>query len=141
VLSQLQSTGSTTFEIDLPLLPSNTRELKISRMFVNLPGATASVPSLNGELTHAGYAYALRHSDGATLLMGSRPMTSFVSVGLTSGQIPPPTTTTSDADLQEYYGRSPATRWSFTVSDPSPHNLTAVNEILVGLEFLAMAYP
>src|SRR5215469_6201507 len=142
VLSQLQSTGSTNFEIDLINLPTNTRELKISRMYVNLPEATASVPSLNGELTHAGYAYALRHSDNATLLMGSRPMTSFVSVGLTSGQIPPaPTGPILDAELQEFYVRSPATRWSFTVNDPNPHNLTAVSEIQVGLEFLAMAYP
>lgn len=167
MLSGFQSTGSTTFQISFANLPAHSYELKITRIYLNLLGATSAVPSLSGTLTHSGYAQALRR-DGATLLLSSQPMTSFVSIGLTSGQVPPaptrPTTgqpdseppaaappkapvsdphtsagTVSGASRPMFYGRSPATTWSFTITDPTAVDLTGLTEVQVGLEFLAIA--
>ncbi len=177
VLAQLKSPGqSTSFQIGFAALPTGSYELKLNRIYLNLLGATSSVPSLAGTMTHAGYAQATRR-DGATLLLASPPMQSFVSIGLASGQIPPPATvpvvsspastgsastgsastgsastgsastgtsavtagTTSDAELQMFYGRSPVTTWSFTITDPTPVDLSGVTEIQVGLEFLAIS--
>ncbi len=176
VLAQLQSPGrGASFQISFAELPTGSYELKLTRIYLNLIGATSSVPSLAGTMTHAGYAQAMRR-DGATLLLASPPMQSSVSIGLTSGQIPPPAAvpvvsspasagptsagsasagsasagsastgtsavtagTTSDAELQMFYGRSPVTTWSFTITDPTPADLSAVTEIQVGLEFLAI---
>jgi hypothetical protein len=167
VIAQLQSPGqSASFQIGFAELPAGSYELKLTQIYLNLVGATSSVPSLAGTMTHAGYAQATRR-DGATLLLSSPPMQSFVSIGLTSGQIPPPATvpvvsspavsspaaaaaastgtsavtgsTTSDAELQMFYGRSPVTTWSFTITDPTPVDLAGVTEIQVGLEFVAIA--
>ncbi len=162
VVSTLATTGSTSFQITLADLPANSYELKITQMWVNLLGATATVPSLSGTLTHAGYAQALR-SDGATLLLGSQPMTSFASVGLASGAVPPDvspvvpapaataaatvpattttttTTTTTDASLPTFYGRSPATTWTFALDDATSADLTGLTQVQVGIEFLAVA--
>ncbi len=38
-----------------------------------------------------------------------------------------------------FYGRSPVTTWSFTITDPTPVDLSGVTEIQVGLEFVAVA--
>jgi hypothetical protein len=158
-VSTLAGTGSTSFQITLADLPADSYELKITQMWVNLLGATATVPSLSGTLTHAGYAQALR-ADGATLLLGSQPMTSFASVGLASGAVPPDvspvapapaataaaavpatatTTTTTDASLPTFYGRSPATTWTFALDDATSADLTGLTQFQVGIEFLAVA--
>lgn len=158
VIAQLQAPGrSASFQLGFAELQAGSYEVKLTRIYLNLVGATSSVPGLAGTLTHAGYAQAMRR-DGATLLLSSPPMPSFVSIGLASGQIPPPATvpvasspastasastasasTTSDAELQMFYGRSPVTTWSFTITDPTPVNLSGVTEIQVGLEFVAVA--
>ena len=166
VLNQLRNTGTATFKVAMANLPGSAAELKIRNVFVNLVGATSTVPSLNGLLTHAGNAQATRR-DGATIQMSSPPMTSFVSVGLVSGQVPAAptraptapagalavttaavptkadatttTTTTSAANLPAYYGRSPVTTWTFALADPTPVNLAGVTGIEVGLDFLAVA--
>ena len=161
VLSQLRATGTATFSITAANLPGDATELKISRIYLNLIGATSTVPSLNGSLTHGGYAQAIRR-DGATMLLGSPPMTSFVSVGLASGQVPAPPTkppggaaagtspvagstppggkaaVVSGATRPTYYARSPIAPWSFTVADPTPVDLSGVTQIQVGLDFLAV---
>ena len=170
VIAQFQAPGqSATFQIGSAALPAGSYELKLTRIYLNLIGATSSVPSLTGALTHTGYAQALRR-DGATLLLSSPPMQSFVSIGLASGQTPSATvpvatpaaspataspvptstapastaaastdTTSSDAELQMFYGRSPVATWSVTITDPAPVDLSGLTEVQVGLEFLAIS--
>ena len=91
-------------------------------------------------------------------------MTSFVAVGLVSNQAPSAptqapavpkdafpvttdpvtgktavtTTTIGAASLPTYYGRSPVTTWTFTLSDPNPVNLSGLTMIQMGLDYLAV---
>ena len=162
ILNQLRTTGTVTFNITMANLPICS-ELKIRNIYLNLVGATAGVPSLNGVLTHAGNAQA-RRRDGTTLQLSSPPMTSFAVVGLASGQVPSAptqaptapkdslpvttdvlprrtettTTTVGAAGLPAFYGRSPVTTWTFALADPNPVNLSGLTKIEVGLDFLAV---
>jgi hypothetical protein len=38
-----------------------------------------------------------------------------------------------------FYGRSPVTTWSVTITDPTPVDLSGLTEVQVGLEFLAIS--
>ncbi|MEV5877982.1 OmpH family outer membrane protein [Streptomyces sp. NPDC052101] len=136
-----QNNPTCTFKIDFKDLPADTRELKIEQIYINLVGATTGVPSLTGDLEHSGYAQAMRLSDGATLMLEAPADTSEVVITCSSSAAVPTPSATTLAELPAYYGRSPVTTWTLTITDPSPVDLSQLSQIQVGIRYLTYLTP
>jgi hypothetical protein len=141
IVQTLKQTGRVVLPVTLDQLPRNARELRTRRVRVVLAGATLSgaVPSVVADMTHGGYAFVRRWSDGAELIVDGPALSDFVSVSTSSSLL-----TNDTPNLQRFFGRSPATTWILDVTEPVEHGMLSLDGLSVvqlGVKFDAIEAP
>jgi hypothetical protein len=159
LLQSLKQTGRAVLPIALDQLPAAATDLRIRSVRVVLIGATTAgaVPSVDAQMTHGGYAYVRRGSDGAELIVDGPALTDIVEVSTSS------TALSSDAafiergdgdagaalgggveNVQRFFGRSPATTWRLDLRGPIGQGelaLDGLSAVQIGISYDGIAAP